>query len=143
MKAISRVRFLYPVAILLALFAAIPKLSAKTLYVGTCKPGAYPTIQQAINAAPVGGKVQVCPGQYEEQITITKALTLQGININNDNHVFIDPPSGELVVNAINAFGQKVAAQVLVQNSGGPVNISNIDIFSDFVHGTTYVAGLF
>jgi len=129
--------------LVLVLFTGIQELSATMLVVGNCKPGGYPTIQQAIDAAPLGAKVQVCPGAYSEQITITKALTLQAITFNGNDHVVINPPSASLVVNAISAFGQKVAAAVLVQNSGGPVNVSGIDINSDFIHNTTYVAGLF
>jgi len=117
-------------AALLVLLAGIPELSAMTLAVGKCKPDAYPTIQQAIDAAPVGAKVQVCPGAYSEQVTITRAVSLQGIIDDSGAKVFVFPPANGLVVNASNAFGHPVSAQVLVQNSGGAVNISGLYVTS-------------
>ena len=48
--------------------------------VGTCIQGAqYPAIQAAVNAAPSGAIIKVCPGRYQEQVVIEKPLTLEGI----------------------------------------------------------------
>jgi len=115
-------------AVLLVLFTGIQTLSATMLVVGNCKPGGYPTIQQAINAAPVGAKVQVCPGNYFEQVKITRAVTLQGITDNSGQTAQIYPPTSGLVANATNAYGRSVSAQVLVENSAGAVNISGLYI---------------
>jgi nitrous oxidase accessory protein NosD len=41
-------------------------------------PIVYPTIQQAVDAVPVGGTVRVDPGTYNELVTIAKKLTVQG-----------------------------------------------------------------
>lgn len=41
-------------------------------------PGSYATIQAAINAASPGDTINVAAGNYSENITITKALTLAG-----------------------------------------------------------------
>lgn len=38
----------------------------------------YNTIQAAINAAPAGSTIFVCPGTYTEQLSIDKSLTLSG-----------------------------------------------------------------
>ena len=38
----------------------------------------YPTIQAAVNAAPVGGTVRVDPGTYNELVTVNKQLTVIG-----------------------------------------------------------------
>lgn len=115
--------------LLLALIAGGHALSATTLVVGNCKAGGYSTIQAAVNAAPAGATVQVCPGGYWEQVSITRAVTLEGITSNNQQGINIYPPAAGLVPNATDAFGRAVAAQVLVQNSTGAVNISNIIVF--------------
>jgi hypothetical protein len=126
------------------LLAGAQLLSATTLVVGNCKSGGYPTIQQAITAAPVGATVQVCPGSYQEQVTINKAVTLQGISSNNSDVAIIYPPPGGLTQTTNNAYGNSVAYQVLVQNSSGAVNISNIivDGTGNQVSGSD-IAGIF
>ncbi len=42
---------------------------------GTCT---YPTIQQAVNAAPAGATIQIAAGVYLETVDINKNLTVQG-----------------------------------------------------------------
>ncbi len=108
------------------LIAAAHLLSATTLAVGNCKSGGYSSIQAAVNAAPAGAIVQVCPGNYSEQVSITRAVTLQGITSYNQQGTYILPPAAGFVPNATDDFGRAVAAQVLVQNSTGAVNISNL-----------------
>ncbi|HJZ09711.1 MAG TPA: NosD domain-containing protein [Trebonia sp.] len=44
----------------------------------SCRSAAFKTIQSAVNAAPAGGTVVVCPGTYHEQVVIAKPLTLTG-----------------------------------------------------------------
>jgi nitrous oxidase accessory protein NosD len=44
----------------------------------SCRSAAFKTIQSAVNAAPAGGTVVVCPGTYYEQVVIGKPLTLTG-----------------------------------------------------------------
>jgi nitrous oxidase accessory protein NosD len=44
----------------------------------SCRSAAFKTIQSAVNAAPAGGTVVVCPGTYHEQVVIPKPLTLTG-----------------------------------------------------------------
>ncbi len=41
-------------------------------------PIIYPTIQSAVDAAPVGGTIQVDAGTYDELVTVNKSLTLRG-----------------------------------------------------------------
>jgi len=43
-----------------------------------CAQADFGSIQAAVDEAPSGGLVRVCPGRYEEHVTIDKALTLKG-----------------------------------------------------------------
>ena len=119
---------------------------AKTVVV--IKPGSvncYPsvtsapfaTIQAAIDSLPVAAtathKVVVCPGTYDEQIRITKNVTVTGVLRDgtdpaevqgNSAEVKIIPPAGGLVLLQPN---DTVAAQVLVQGVAD-VNLTNLMI---------------
>jgi nitrous oxidase accessory protein NosD len=50
----------------------------------SCHSAAFRTIQSAVNAAPAGGTVIVCPGTYHEQVVIGKALSLAGLRATID-----------------------------------------------------------
>ena len=53
---------------------------ANTIYVGGCHTGGYATITIALSHATPGTIIDVCPGYYAEQVTITMDnITLQGI----------------------------------------------------------------
>jgi pectin methylesterase-like acyl-CoA thioesterase len=47
---------------------------AGTVEVGSCKKGltSYTTIQKAVNAAPAGSIIDVCPGNYPEQVSVQR-----------------------------------------------------------------------
>lgn len=50
---------------------------AGTYAVGTCTGFAtYPTISQAVSSVPAGSIIEVCPGNYAEQVLITKRLSV-------------------------------------------------------------------
>ncbi len=67
-------------AALCSLFASTVSAATPTLTVGTCLGASpYTTIQAAVTAAASGATVQVCPGAYPEQVTITKSLNLTGL----------------------------------------------------------------
>ena len=104
----------------------------------------YPTISQAVSGVPNGSTVQVCPGTYAEQVTISKPLTLIGIASGTANEAVVAVPSGGLVQNTVSMFGETVAAQILVEGAG-PVNITNIAV--DGTGGDTscllWLAGIF
>jgi len=92
--------------------------------VGTCNPGTqFATIQAAVNAASNGSTVLVCPGQYPEQVTIDRALTMNGLAVGRS--AVIVPPAGGFISNTTDAFGPAVA-QIMVQNAA--VTISNIGV---------------
>jgi hypothetical protein len=69
----------------LVLAVAAQPLVATTYYVGTCKTGAFGSIQTAVNTVPAGSIIDVCPGTYAEQVIISKGLTLQGVLFNNSS----------------------------------------------------------
>lgn len=46
----------------------------------SCDSAAYSTIQSAVDAAPSGGTVTVCPGTYTEDVIISSPLNLRGID---------------------------------------------------------------
>src|ERR1700678_1669500 len=79
----KRILAIWLSAVALALACGTQQLSAAsvTYIVGTCKSGTqFSTIQSALDASPAPNTVEVCPGQYNEQITITKPVTLEGIS---------------------------------------------------------------
>jgi hypothetical protein len=103
---------------------------AATVQVGTCKPQltSFATIQSAVNASGPGTTILVCPGNYPEQVSINKALTLKGVQSGTLDAAIIVAPAGGTVTNTSSlATGNPIAAQVLVMDTTG-VNISNITI---------------
>jgi parallel beta-helix repeat protein len=118
------------VMLVVAACFGVQAAQASTVIVGTCKTGVqFATIQLAVNASPSGGTIDVCPGTYPEQVLITKRLTLTGIPTagGTQDAAVISPPAGGMVVNTTDQRGA-VAAQVLVQNTSGPVVISNLTV---------------
>jgi len=127
---------------------AFQPLRASTVQVGTCKTGlqSFSTISAAVSAVTAGSTIDVCPGTYAEQVTITKPLTLVGVTSGTASQVVITVPAAGLVQNAVSMFGESVAAQVLVEGPlSGPVNITNIAV--DGTGGdmscTAWLAGIY
>lgn len=90
------------------------------IVVGQCIAGThYSTIQSAVDAAPSGAIIKVCPGGYPEQVTIEKPLTLEGFINGGDEGAFILPPTSGYTYN----LGS--ATQIQVLNTDG-VTISNL-----------------
>ena len=101
---------------------------ASTLVVGSCKSGVkFATIQAAVDAAPSGSTIQVCPGTYPEQVAIDKALVLKGISSGTAGAVVITAPATGLVANFTGGMYGTVAAQLLVQDTTG-VTLSDFTI---------------
>jgi hypothetical protein len=131
----------------LAFGAQAASASGLTYIVGTCTSGTqFETIQSALNANPAPSTVEVCPGQYAEQITITRPVTLEGIAAGNGAMAQIILPGSLPTVNAsLEVGGETLPAvvQIYVNNvSGGSVNLSNLDVngmgFS--IRNATFVA---
>jgi hypothetical protein len=105
----------------------VPKTTSKTVQVGTCKTNLpnYATIQTAISAVPAGATVQICPNTYNEQLTITAPITIQGIASGTKAAVVLNPPG---VMEQNGSLGPyAIFAQILVQDAG-TVNISGLTI---------------
>jgi hypothetical protein len=114
----------------LALTLAANELLAATVTyeVGTCKSGfkTFSTITAALTAAPPPNVVMVCPGNYYEQVEITLPVTLEGISAANAAQAIVYPPPNGFVANAIDDYGESLAAQLYVNNVAGPVNVSDL-----------------
>src|SRR5712692_3861159 len=83
----------------------------------------YTTIGNAVTAASAGDTVLVCPGRYDEQVVITKALTLQAAD---STAPLIAPTT--VSANTTNlATGAPIAAIVLVDRTG-PVIINGFAV---------------
>jgi hypothetical protein len=128
---LARASFRASFIAVLALMAcfAVQSAQASTVGVGTCPQSLimFTTIQAAINAVPSGSVIKVCPGNYAEQLLITKKLTLEGIASSGQDATVITPPVGGVQINTNDQRGT-VAAMVLVQNTAGPVTLSNLTV---------------
>lgn len=118
------------IASTLFLFVFASHLLAATVQVGTCRASvpSFATIQAAVNASSAGGTVLVCPGTYNEQVSIDKALNILGAQSGTEKAAVIAAPAGGIVQNTTSlSSGNPIAAQILVTNATG-VNISNLTV---------------
>lgn len=102
---------------------------ATTFAVGTCRPmfKSFSTISAAVASVPAGSIVEVCPGTYPEQVTISTPLTLLGAASGNVDRATIVVPRTGLIANASSSFaGGSVGAQIAVTT--GPVTIEGITV---------------
>jgi parallel beta-helix repeat protein len=79
----------------------------------------YLTIQSAVSAAPSGATIQICPGNYPEQVTIATPLTLHGVIDTAAN-------TGAPVVTIPGGTFTGTFTQILVEASG--VTLSDIGV---------------
>jgi Periplasmic copper-binding protein (NosD) len=96
--------------------------AATTLVVGqgaSCPNAQFSKIQDAVNAASPGDTIQICPGQYDEQVTIDKKLEVDG-----NNGAVIRPANVSANTTGI-ASGKSIAAIVLVDGATD-VTIRNV-----------------
>jgi hypothetical protein len=103
--------------------------TAKTVQVGTCKTSlkSYPSISAAISAVLPGATIDVCPGTYPEQVTISTPISLVGINNGNANAAVITVPGGGLIQNGTGPVSGQRSGQIVVQDVG-PVNIVGLTV---------------
>jgi hypothetical protein len=124
------------------LLFGIHSVLAANFAVGTCEPKlvSFSTISDAVSSSsvPAGSTVEVCPGTYPEQVTISKALTLEGITSGNSNQAIITVPVAGLVLDA-SGFA------VQIEVTAGPVNITNITVdgTGNDLGGSALLIGIF
>jgi parallel beta-helix repeat protein len=138
--------YLAILAALAAILLSAPGTRATTYIVGTCKAGTqFTKIQDALDATPAPTIVEVCPGSYPEQVTITKPVTLEGIASGNSSLATIVAPSGTMLNNATLVNGDAAAVQILVKNVSGAVNLTNlvVDGSNDEASGAATVGILY
>jgi parallel beta-helix repeat protein len=79
----------------------------------------YNTIQAAVSAAASGATINVCPGNYAEQVVITTPLTLKGVTDTTDN-------LGAAVVVVPSTYTSGSLTQIDIKATG--VTLTNIGV---------------
>jgi parallel beta-helix repeat protein len=119
---------------LVVLVALSGQALASSVTVGLCPgPGThYTTIQAAVTAVSGGSTVKVCPGNYPEQVTITKNLTLIGVMSGTSDAAVVTVPMGGLVTNNVmDIFGFPTAAQIFVKDAVVTISHMTVDGAND------------
>jgi hypothetical protein len=131
----KRILTIWLSTIALAFVCAYPA-GASTYYVGTCKSGSFSTISAAVDSPSVapGSTIMICPGQYNEQIIISKDLTLKGLNSSTadggSGAIILPPIPLQTTTSPIFSFnknpilGGTIAPVIWV--TGGTVTIENV-----------------
>jgi parallel beta-helix repeat protein len=104
--------------------------TATTVAVGPCRPNlvTFTTIQSAVTQSPPNTTIDICPGSYPEQVSITKNVTLTGVKWGTKDSAIVVAPSGGIVQNATDlSDGSGIAAQIFVQGTAN-VNINHLTI---------------
>src|SRR3974390_1329957 len=81
-----------------------------------CPTAEYTSIQAAIDASLPGDVINVCPGVYDEQLVISKPVTVNGVTVNSLDIALLQPsvlaPTGGesdiAVVNVLNTDGVRL-----------------------------------
>lgn len=121
------------VAFSAATLAALPAYARKPpkVQVGGCISGLanYPTIGAALTGVPAGATIDICPGTYPEQLTISKNVSLVGVNAGNSSQAHLVAPSSGFVSNAMYlGTTNPVDAQIVVQQGVSAFTIANLTI---------------
>src|SRR5580704_1323782 len=80
--------------VILASLSVQQEMAGAVVEVGKCVPNIvqFTTIQEAVNAAPTGSIIKICPANYPEQVVVNKNLTLTGVKSGTtDNPVLVIP----------------------------------------------------
>jgi len=136
------------IAIAIATVLLSASAFAATKYaVGTCQPHltSYSTISMAVSSVPPGSTIEVCPGNYPEQVLITQPLTLEGVSSAGSAAATVAVPSGGLTQSVDSPscipFGE-LNYQILVRSTG-PVDIHNLVVDGTGGGGAICVAAIY
>src|SRR5579863_9589647 len=90
----------------------------------------YTTIQSAVISVTPNATVYVCPGTYQEQVTISQPLRVIGVQVvgGTADGPTVLPPTAGLTTNATDIYGNPVQAQIFVSNVTGNVTIEKITV---------------
>jgi parallel beta-helix repeat protein len=104
-----------------------------------CPNAAYTSIQAAVDDASLGAIVRVCPGLYEEAISVTKTLTIRGLpdavdsvdcfastphDLSPQKNAIVDPPDDNAVGFTLAANDIDLAGFVI---QGGSIGVTTSD----------------
>src|SRR5579863_581396 len=90
----------------------------------------YTTIQSAVISVTPNATVYVCPGTYQEQVTISQPLRVIGVQVvgGTADGPTVLPPTAGLTTNATDIYGNPVQAQIFVNNVTGSVTIEKLTV---------------
>jgi hypothetical protein len=91
-----------------------------------CPNARFTSIQAAVNAAPAGATILVCPGTYHEQVKITKSLNVIGVSFQNENAAVVQPAPA-LANSTSTTTNNPIAAIILVDRARN-VNLKNLTV---------------
>jgi len=137
------VAILVALALVLSLaIVALPMagtVAASTITVGP-SPGSYnyTSIQAAINAASSGDTINVAAGTYDENLNITKALTLKGESVAS---VTLNPTTTSYAI-GVSSAGNDVTIENLTIGAGSATNfLVHVSHVSNFTIQNVKVVG--
>jgi hypothetical protein len=91
-----------------------------------CPSADYPSIQLAVNAAPPGSTIYVCPGVYNEQVKIPKPLKIIGKDFMNEDAPIVKPIGGAPNSTSL-ASGNPITA-IIVADHAQKVEIEGLTV---------------
>jgi hypothetical protein len=134
------------VLLAVATTSAAGRAHATARYVGTCvkAPHVYPTISAAVSASAPNDRINVCPGTYPEQVTISIPLFLAGTEVftatGAQDRAVITLPANPTITVTSQFSGDTFVPQILVQNVKSAGNFG-VDIGNLTVDGSANPAG--
>jgi hypothetical protein len=111
------------------LVTCVSPLSAGTYWVGTCHAGSFSSISAAVKSPSVtsGSTINVCPGTYQEQVIVSKPLTLHGLVANRSSGAkVLIKQTANLSVTESGVLETDLIPIIWVTT--GPVTIENIHV---------------
>jgi hypothetical protein len=130
--SISRIRSAFAIGVFVICGCQVA--AAKTLTVGQpsapCPGAQYTTISAAISAAAAHDVIDICPALYNEQLVVTRPLTLRGITVKGISRVLVQPTVLTSVAGVASVITVMNTTDVVIENLA-------IDASSNAVSGCT------